>query len=69
MVPPFEIFRLGQTGPVWCATAKDFESAKAQAMNQAASKPAAYMVVSLQTRNRVVITPDRSSSAVGRLDN
>jgi hypothetical protein len=68
MVPPFEIFRLCRTGPVWCATAKDFESAKAQAITQAASKPAAYMVVSLQTRNGVVIAPDGSSSAVSRLD-
>jgi hypothetical protein len=68
MVPPFDIFRLARTGPIWCATAIDLEAAKAQAMKRAASNPAAYIVVSLKTRNGLVVAPDGSTSTIVRLD-
>jgi len=68
MVPPFDIFRISQTGPVWCGTAADLEAAKLQAINRAASKPAAYIVVSLKTQNGIVVAPDGSTSTIGRLD-
>ena len=69
MVSPFDIFRLARTGPIWCATATDLEAAKVQAMNQASSNHAAYIVVSLKTRNGLVVAPDGSTSTIGRLDN
>jgi hypothetical protein len=69
MVPPFDIFRLTRTGPIWCANATDLEAAKVQAVKQAVSNPAAYIVVSLKTQNGIVIAPDGSTSTIGRLDN
>ena len=68
MVPPFDVFRLARTGPIWCATATDLEAAKLRALAQCATRPAAYIVVSLKTRNGLVLAPDGSTSAIGRLD-
>jgi len=64
MVPPFEIFRLGTTGPIWCGTAETVEAATTEVTIRAATKPAAYMVVSLKTHNGIVVAPDGSSSSV-----
>jgi hypothetical protein len=68
MVPPFDIFRISQTGPVWCGMVTDLETAKLQAMKRAENKPAAYIVVSLKTQNGIVVAPDGSTSTIGRLD-
>jgi hypothetical protein len=67
MVPPFESFRLDATGPIWCATAPTLEAAKAEVWVRVASTSCTYMVLSLKTRNRVIVGPD-GTSEVSKLD-
>ena len=69
MVPPFDIFRLGTTGPIGCGTAETVEAATTEVTIRAATTPAAYMVVSLKTRNGIVVGPDGSSSSVEQWNN
>jgi hypothetical protein len=66
MVPAFEIFRLGTAGPTWCGSAETVEAATIEIRVRAATRPAAYMVVSLKTYNQIVVAPDGSSSSVGQ---
>jgi len=68
MVPPFDIFRLGRTGPIWCGTAPDVESAKLQAITQSEKNPAAFIVLNLKTSDGLVIAPDGSTSPIVHSD-
>jgi hypothetical protein len=61
MVPPFEIFRLEESGPIWCASVPTLEAAKAEVRLRVASTSGTYMVLSLKTRNRIVLGPDGTS--------
>ena len=61
MVPPFEIFRLDESGPSWCATVPTLEAARAEVRLRVASTSSTYMVLSLKTRNRIILGPDGTS--------
>lgn len=56
MIPPFDVFRIGDDGGiVWKGSEKNLEDAKARVGELAADDPGEYMIVSLQTGNKILV--------------
>jgi hypothetical protein len=53
LIAPFDVFLLEENGPVWRGYAESLDSAKATVATLSAGK---YMIVSLKTGNRIVVS-------------
>lgn len=62
MVPPFDIFRMEQTGHlVWQETAETLDLAKLRIKTLMASQPSDYVIYSQKTGNKTVVSINADS--------
>jgi hypothetical protein len=61
MIAPFDVFRLTEGVPIWCAAAQTFEDAEKKAKILAESDRCDHIIFDQSTGSRVMIEHDAST--------